>query len=551
MKKDIRYGPRKFRSLCLPSSPRFEIRIGNDSGDPPWRAGSFGEKASYPAPVEFKSTLLAPYPTRAYVPEQLPASGHLRGSQHNSLRVRLPPAPTITTEMEPRPEKRTRTEPEAEAESKQLLPDDLVLEIVARCPTIAGVIRCAAASKPVRRGILHASFLRRLRGFLNRSGGEHGGQAPVSVRKLLLGLYHQSGDPRGQPAFVPVPDGASLPPSVAALPPASACHGAAGGSACEFGPYLPVASRRSLLVLRRRCRNRATDHLVGRHGLHPVELSVCNPSTGERRVLPPHDVLDMSHSLLDVDPIAPSSFKLLVAELSDGDPSTLYVQIFSSEEGDWGPPLACPITISRGDREDSCEFACAARRPRPVVLGDTVHWLCTTDSGDRILTWRWRGGAAQKASIVKLPRGNKFGRPEKCLAVLPSPAGDAAGSQAALLSLIVLDRCKIEVWAREKSGAGSARKWKLWHRVQEASIPRPTDFCNGWLSGAELSWFCEGSGTLFLQAGDETVSPLLLDLESMEVSKLEARKWELNPEPEFCPYEVDLLSYMLFVMKRF
>ena len=169
------------------------------------------------------------------------------------------------------------------------------------------------------------------------------------------------------------------------------------------------------------------------------------------------------------------------------------------------------------------------------------------DSGDRILTWRWRGGAAEEASIVKLPRGYKFGRPEKCLAVLPSPAGDAAAS----LSLIVLERGEIEVWAREESGAGSAGKWKLWHRVQEASIPRPADFCDGWLCGAELAWFCEGSGTLLLQAGDETVSPLLLDLETMVVSKLEARKWELNPEPEFCPYEVDLLSYILFVMKRF
>ncbi|OEL19286.1 hypothetical protein BAE44_0019695 [Dichanthelium oligosanthes] len=449
----------------------------------------------------------------------------------------------------PRPKKRMKTE--AEVEPKQLLPDDLVLEIVARCPTIADVIRCAAASKPIRRGILHASFLRRFRGFLIRNGGEHGHGRPP-VRKLLLGLYHQSSDPHRQPAFVSVSDGVNLPPTVAALPPAPNRDDDAGGSECQFGSYLLVASRRSLLVLRRRCKNGAKDHLVERHGIHPVELSVCNPTTGERRVLPPHDVHDMSHALLDVDPIAPSSFKLLVAELSEGDPSTLYVQIFSSEEGEWGPPLACPIANSRGDVEDSCEFNCAALRPRPVVVGDTVHWLCTTDFGDSILTWRWRGGGlAHEASIVKLPRGYKFGRPEKCLAVLPSTPGDAAGSQA-LLSLIVLDRGEIEVWARERSGAaGSTMKWKLWHRIQEASIPRPANFCDGWLSGAELSWFCEGSGTLFLQAGDETMSSLLLDLESMEVSKLEARKWELNPEPEFCPYEVDLLSYMMFVMKQF
>uniref|UniRef100_K3XS14 DUF7595 domain-containing protein n=1 Tax=Setaria italica TaxID=4555 RepID=K3XS14_SETIT len=409
--------------------------------------------------------------------------------------------------MEPRPEKRMKTE----VESRQELPDDLVLEIIARCPTIADVIRCAVASKPIRRGILHAPFLRRLRGFLTRNGN---GRPPV--RKLLLGLYHQIGDPHRQPPFAPASDGADLlPPSVAELAPAP---DRGGGGACEFGPYLPVASRRSLLVLRRRCRNGDRDHRVERHGLYPVELSVCNPTTGERRVLPPHDVFDMSHALLDVDPIAPSSsFKLLVAALSENDPSTLYVQVFSSEGGEWGHPLACSMTSSRGDGEVSCEFAGADDgRPRPVVLGDTVHWLCTTESGGRILSWRWRGGGEREASIVKLPRGYKLGRPEKCLAVLPS-AGDAAGPEA-LLSLIVLVRDEIEVWAREKGGAGSTRKWewKLRHRIREASISRPANLCDGWMIGAELSWFCEGSGTLFLWAGDETMGPLLLDLQSME-----------------------------------
>lgn len=47
---------------------------------------------------------------------------------------------------------------------------------------------------------------------------------------------------------------------------------------------------------------------------------------------------------------------------------------------------------------------------------------------------------------------------------------------------------------------------------------------------------------------DGTTSPLLFYLGTMKVRKLDAREWELNPAPEFCPYEVDL-SHMLFVMK--
>ncbi|CAD6237709.1 unnamed protein product [Miscanthus lutarioriparius] len=194
----------------------------------------------------------------------------------------------------------------------------------------------------------------------------------------------------------------------------------------------------------------------------------------------------MSHALLDEDPIvAPSSFKLLVAELSNNNASTtLYVQIFSSdsepeEGGGWGPELACPIVSSF--RESRFKFGCSygnTGRPRPVVLGDTVYWPCTSGLGDRILVWRWRGGVAREAWIADLPPG---GHPEKCLAVLPSPA-DAAG-------------------------AGSQSQALL--------------------------------GLIGIEAGE------------IEVSKLDAREWELNPEPEFCPYEVDLLSHMLFVMKQF
>ncbi|KAL6842717.1 hypothetical protein ACP4OV_027561 [Aristida adscensionis] len=439
---------------------------------------------------------------------------------------------------------------EVETESRQPLPDDLVLEIVVRCVAIATVIRCAATGKPIRRGILNAPFLRRLRHLLDSNDGHDARH--FFLPPLLLGLYHQAEDLRRPPAFARAAGGAAnYPASVAALPPAPDL-GAADDSACDFGPYKPVASRRSLLVLRRRCKTRARQngHLVERHGLHPVELSVCNPMTGERRVLPPNDVCDMSHVLLDVDPLAPSSttsFKLLVADLPSNSPRTLFVQVFSSEDGQWGPAMACPI-------RRSCEFV-GAGSPRPLVLGGTVHWLCSTGVGNRIITWRWCGDGGEPAphttSLARLPRRCENLTEEMCLAVQPSAAGDGAPGSRALLSVIVVANGRIEVWVREKGGGGDTFSWTLWHRIEERDVARPMDVGDRWLRGAELSWFCEGSGTVFLRPGDGAMSPLLLDLDSMVVSKIQAPDWELHPEPEFCPYEVDLISYMLFTMRHF
>ncbi|KAL6614845.1 hypothetical protein ACP70R_037115 [Stipagrostis hirtigluma subsp. patula] len=429
---------------------------------------------------------------------------------------------------------------EVETESRQLLPDDLVLEIVVRLATIASVICCAATCKPIRRGILHEPFLRR---FLARNNGGHGAHGSF-IPSLLLGLYHQAEDPHRPPAFAPAADGASYPASVAALPTAPNHDNAGDDDACHFGPYRPVASRRSLLVLRRRCKigasPRRNDHLVERHGgIYPVELSVCNPTTGERFVLPPHDVRDDSHVLLDVNPLAPSAFKLLVAQLSLDSPKTLYVQIFSSEDGEWGRAMACPTPRS-------CEFL-ETGIPRPVVLGGTVHWLCSTAMGNCILTWRWRGDGGEPVphatSLAELPEPYMMLQTDMCLAVQPSTTGGDAAGPRALLSLIVLDRGEVRVWVRESTG------WECRRRIQETGVARPMDFGNEWLRGAELAWFCEGSGTVFLRPGDGT--PLLLDLDGMAVRKLKATSWDLHQEREFCPYEVDLTSYMLFVMKRF
>jgi hypothetical protein len=349
--------------------------------------------------------------------------------------------------------------------SAQVFPDDLVHEIVARCPTVDDVIRCAATSRPIRRGILNERFLRRL--------VRDEGRGPF-VPSVLLGVYRKTDHPHRPLAFVPAVDVAEkCPASVATLPPAPQNR----NTACRYGAYLPVASRRSLLVLRRRCGVREQEHLQESHGLHAVEISVCNPTTGERRVLPPHDVADTSYAALDVRPLArPAAFKLLVAELTDQDPKTVSAQIFSSEDGDWGPVVYCHIARC-------CEFAPGpGGRPSSVVLGDTVNWLCSTGAGHRILLWRWRDNdTLQKTSLIKLPSPVPGWFQEICLATLPS-AQDAAGAPE-LLGLIVLEPGEVEVWVRKKKiGAGSPGSCGIvsWGRTLRGRwVPATTDAFTG------------------------------------------------------------------------
>jgi hypothetical protein len=68
---------------------------------------------------------------------------------------------------------------------------------------------------------------------------------------------------------LPSSDGAKLLLSLATLPSAPNRDGD-GDSARDFGPYLPVASHRSLLVLQHRWKSTAKEHLIERHGPRPA-----------------------------------------------------------------------------------------------------------------------------------------------------------------------------------------------------------------------------------------------------------------------------------------
>lgn len=350
-----------------------------------------------------------------------------------------------------------------EIEPHQNLPDDLVLEIIARSSP-ATIIRCGAISKPLRRRILHPAFLRRLR--VVNAGDDTGNSRCGFVPSLLLGLYRRAKDLCSPLALVP-PDtagAASIATSLALVPPATPINHGANHSACIFGPYLPLSSRRSLIVLRRRCR------VIGHQDYLHSGLTVCNPVSGERWVLPPHEVSDETVVLLDVNhndqAIGTHSFKLLAAQLLVSPARTLIFQVFSSDEREWGTPVACPIyriCLSDGDSN-------------VVVLRGAVYWLCCEYSGYSILSLKRRGdGGEPKASLVNLPESCKSGMHNMCLALSPAAAADDGTSNAALLSVVVHGSDRILVWVRRlrTTARGRSRRWELRHVIRENSIRRP------------------------------------------------------------------------------
>ncbi|CAL5015599.1 unnamed protein product [Urochloa decumbens] len=135
-----------------------------------------------------------------------------------------------------------------------LLPDDLLLEIAARAD-VATVVRCAAASKPLRRAILGP-------GFRHPLGPGHA---------VLLGFSFQL----HRPASTRIPGVVGI-----TTAPRPHSHPLARIDPSLWESSEPVASRDGLLVLRRRGR----------------DLSVCDTMTGAVTSLPSTDLLIQTFS---------------------------------------------------------------------------------------------------------------------------------------------------------------------------------------------------------------------------------------------------------------
>ncbi|KAL6637971.1 hypothetical protein ACP70R_025543 [Stipagrostis hirtigluma subsp. patula] len=223
---------------------------------------------------------------------------------------------------------------------RELLLLDLVLEIVAHADA-ATVVRCAAASRPLRRAVLDPAFRRRL----GRRAAAHGGFDPALL--VAVSCRHQS----------------------RVVVQASLRLRLDGSLARAFSP---ACSRDGLLILWR--------NLVPAVSNAPSDGELCalNIFTGHVTPLPRGDLqlcwngsrLIYRPALLAVDR-AGCSFELLVMN------KAMRTQTFSSQDGKWSavrevlpPPGRWPIL------KEGCT--------NPVVIGRTVHWLCYRNRTDML-----------------------------------------------------------------------------------------------------------------------------------------------------------------------
>ncbi|KAM0867632.1 hypothetical protein ACQ4PT_041885 [Festuca glaucescens] len=234
------------------------------------------------------------------------------------------------------------------------LPIDILLEIVSRADA-ATLVRCAAASKYLRRHITGPAFLLRC-------------QADVGfVPSHLLGMFQQHGEDEPY-RFVPMPPSTKFTPRLARQTDAADDF---------FGSCTPVASRAGLVLLRR----------VGDRNL--VDLCVWSPVTGRYAFLPPATLYDYSHVLLhgDEDDNTGHPFRLLVVDRA------CQTQIFSSGAG-WPNPITETPGALRSYRRV---------QPAAVVLGGVVHWLYHDRSSKRYQVLAVRTGDGHAAAIGEVP----------------------------------------------------------------------------------------------------------------------------------------------------
>ncbi|CAL5069216.1 unnamed protein product [Urochloa decumbens] len=371
-----------------------------------------------------------------------------------------------------------------------LLPDDLLLEIAARAD-VATVVRCAAASKPLRRAILGP-------GFRHRLGPDHA---------VLLGF-----------SFQPHP-ASTRTPGVVGITTAPRPH---SHPLARIDPSLwessdPVASRDGLLVLRRKGR----------------DLSVCDTLTGAVTSLPPTDLLRgyFLPALLGAGRGADGCFELLVADAERGPFTTgIRIQTFSSKNGRWSAVRSVPYP----------EQICLVSRAHPAVFGRLVHWLYRggLSNPHRVLVVDVDAAAATE---VQLPPSYR----SRMRAIDDKQAYVRLVAVAGKLSLIVGETTAVSMWTLTASTWSRQVVIGMQELERRAGLrPDMYYFCQTLFLG-----FAEASGTVAVLMMERHL--LTLNLGTKAVTTLwrggrENRAWA----SQVCLHEIGLAS-ALQAMKSF
>ncbi|XBJ19658.1 hypothetical protein VPH35_010605 [Triticum aestivum] len=253
----------------------------------------------------------------------------------------------------PRKRRRQKKKKARAAAAAATLPDDVVLEILARAADdVAALFRCAVSCKRWRALVADPSFLRH--------------RWPEGARDpgYLLGFFQTTWKSRLTP-FVPVPRS-----------PLGPRHRLLGSFFPNAGGLLhdavPLASRSGLLLVRLRSVHEWTDVEQGL-----VRLAVCNPLARTWDELPPlyhgSQVISEYAILTDEDhcpkgrlqkplPRYTTLFKVIIIMVA---PHKMYT--FSSAESSWSTPTRC------FEHLENLEYDFV--HGNPVVSQDKIHWL--------------------------------------------------------------------------------------------------------------------------------------------------------------------------------
>ncbi|RLM98232.1 hypothetical protein C2845_PM06G13210 [Panicum miliaceum] len=384
------------------------------------------------------------------------------------------------------------------------LPLDLVLEVAARSDP-ATLVRCATASKDLRRRVADPAFRGRLRLRLRH--------ADRFVPSLMRGHLVET---RGQDQH---------------LVDYATGEGAATGCFVPSGGETP----------------RLHEPMAARDASSEVELRVCNPVTGRSQTVPRGPRFHGQYVLLVGDSEGgtvgrPFQVLKVTSVLSKrSGRRCLQIQTFSSVHGTWSPRVRIGTPNVHG----------GWLRRTPLVANGAVHWLCRSDTSYYI--FKLDVGAASAAAQVtatKLPASfhaaygsAAAGRKHILLATKPTCRN--------LCVLVTDDDTMISIWSQ--SGCSPARwgerpeavikidgmmtftRWvgnaKFQFQIQEASKGK-----------VRLEWFAERSGVVLISAAGSRY--FWLDLRSREIFRCSSSGLWTVETAMSCPYEMDVSSWV-------
>ncbi|KAJ1261461.1 hypothetical protein BS78_09G031100 [Paspalum vaginatum] len=418
------------------------------------------------------------------------------------------------------------------------LPDDALSAVLARLPTAADVVRCAATCRR------WATVVAKDAATLSRT-------LTPPLHALTLGFFHQlegaaEATPRkrrrlsdtatAQPRFVPTAAAMRLlrgllhgGPSTTAL--ADAVLDDEGRSSRLLEHALPVAAHDGWLVVELR-RERYTDGLT---------LCVCNPMTGDLAVVPslsgsdkPGEYACALYTGTGAGRQRPSFFRVLI--VYNRRPSTV-LRSYSSDTGRW----SAEVNRSWGPKITGEDLRSLGQG---VVVRGVAYWpLRRTALAVRLDTPEPAEMRMPSRGIAPMPRGWRL------LGVDPDDGEKLTSIDAGVC------RDYLCLSIRATLRPGKDEEWAAANpciRLKQLKVHCPGDkLPPPFGETINLRWFCQKSGILLFTLGQGTGSPgaFALNMATEHLEKV-AHGLDCSLWTSFVGYEIDGSTYLASILSR-